>query len=107
MDAAGVLDRLTDLAINARVDGERLFLSPVDLVPADLLAEVRQHKAEIIQELRPAYGDGQVPPLDRPPETEVELRRWMDYTSDPENFERWLAWAMTYTDPAECPKEGP
>lgn len=52
MDATGVLDRLTDLGINARVDGERLFLSPMDKVPADLLADVRQHKPEILSRIR-------------------------------------------------------
>jgi len=105
MDAAGVLDRLTDLGINARVDGERLFLSPVDRVPADLLGEVRQHKAEIIQELRQPYGDGQAPPLDRPPRTEKELRRLIDHLAHPEAFTRWLEWAMSRIDPAEDERE--
>ena len=101
MDASGVLDRLTDLGINARVDCEKLFLSPVDRVPAELLGEVRQYKAEIIQELSRPCGDGQPPPLDRPPETEIELRRLIDHLADPENFSRWLEWAMSRTDPAE------
>lgn len=46
-------------------------------------------------------GDGQAPPLVRPPETEQELRRLIDHLADPENFNRWLAWAMNRTDPAE------
>ena len=46
-------------------------------------------------------GDGAPPPLDRPPENETELRRLIDYLDDPENFTRWLQWAMTYVDPAE------
>jgi hypothetical protein len=39
--------------------------------------------------------------LDLPLKTEQELRRWMDYTADPEVFARWLEWAMNYTDPVE------
>ena len=73
----------------------------MDRVPEGLLSDVRQHKAEIIQELRRSYGDGQPPPLDRPPETEQELRRLIDHLADPEAFTRWLEWAMSRTDPAE------
>ena len=47
------------------------------------------------------FADGQPPPLDRPPQNEQELRRWMDHTADPEVFVRWLEWAMNYTDPVE------
>ena len=54
------------------------------------------------------FGDGLPPPLDRPPETEQELRRlynhWVAY---PEAFTRWLEWAMVYTDPAEGPRGCP
>ena len=56
------------------------------------------------------FADGQLPPLDRPPKTEQELRRWMDHTADPEVFVRWLEWAMNYTDPVEdspCPEDTP
>ena len=54
------------------------------------------------------FADGQLPPLDRPPQNEQELRRWMDHTADPEAFVRWLEWAMNYTDPVEdspCPED--
>ena len=40
------------------------------------------------------FADGQLPPLDRPPQNEHELRRWMDHTADPEAFAQWLRWAM-------------
>jgi hypothetical protein len=46
-------------------------------------------------------GDGQPPPLGRPPATEMELRRLIDHLADPEAFTRWLEWAMSYMDPAE------
>ena len=55
-------------------------------------------------------GDGEAPPLDRSPLTEQGLRRWMDYTADPEVFARWLEWAMNYTDTVEdspCPEDTP
>ena len=57
-----------------------------------------------ISEIRsdqPHHGDGLPPPLDRPPETEMELRRLIDYLATPENFAAWLAWAMETMDPAE------
>ena len=46
-------------------------------------------------------GDGQAPPLNRPPVNEQELRRLIDKLADPEAFARWLEWAMSYTDPSE------
>ena len=46
-------------------------------------------------------GDGQAPPLDRPPQTEQELRRLIDHLEDPEAFACWLEWAMNRFDPAE------
>ena len=56
------------------------------------------------------FADGQLPRLDRPPQNEQELRRWMDHTADPEAFARWLERAMSYTDPVEdspCPEDTP
>mgnify|MGYP000430384082 CR=1 FL=1 len=51
----------------------------------------------------PFFGaiDGQPPPLNRPPQTEQELRRLIDHLADPEAFARWLEWAMNYSDPEE------
>jgi len=46
-------------------------------------------------------GDGLGPPLDRPPQTEQELRRLIDHLADPEVFAAWFKWAMECTDPAE------
>ena len=36
--------------------------------------------------------------------SEQGLRRWMVHTGDDANFDRWLAWALEYTDPAEAEK---
>ena len=107
--AAELLEQLQSFGVSVSVDQDELVLRPGNKVPADLLPEVRQHKAGIIEHLR-AVGDGQPPPLDRPPKTEQELRRWMDHTADPEAFAQWLEWAMTYTDPVEdspCPEDTP
>ena len=101
MDAIEVLDRLHDLGVTVQVNGPKVRLEPASKVPADLLNEVRAHKAEIIQELRQPYGDGQPPPLNRPPGTEQELRRLIDHLADPENFAAWLERVMDTTDPAE------
>ena len=98
--AIQLLEQLKSCGVSVSVDQDELVLRPGNKVPADLLPEVRQHKAGIIEQLR-AVGDGQLPPLDRPPQNEQELRRWMDYTADPEAFARWLEWAMTYSDPTE------
>ena len=59
-----------------------------------VVESLKEHKEEVITYLR-QYGDGQLPPLDRPPADEQELRRLMDWTADPEKFARWLEWAMT------------
>ena len=98
--AAELIEQLQSFGVSVSVDQDELVLRPGNKVPADLLPEVRQHKAGIIEHLR-AVGDGQPPPLDRPPKTDQELRRWMDHTTDPEVFARWLEWAMNYSDPAE------
>ena len=98
--AIQLLEQLQSCGVSVSVDQDELVLRPGNKVPADLLPEVRQHKAGIIEQLR-AVGGGQLPPLDRPPKTEQELRRWMDHTAEPEVFARWLEWAMNYSDPAE------
>ena len=91
MDATMILNELHDLGITVQASGQKVQLRPGSKVPASLLAEVRQHKDEIINELR------------RPPETEDELRQLIDHLADPENFAKWLDWAMTYQDPSESP----
>ena len=65
----------------------------------------RKYELNEINELTPAiHGDGGEPPVARPPGNEIELRRWFDWTSKPENFEKWLDWAMSGTDPAGSPQ---
>ena len=98
--AIELLEQLQSCGVSVSVDQDELVLRPGNKVPADLLPEVRQHKAGIIEQLR-AVGDGQPAPLDRPPKTEKELRRVIDHLAEPEAFERWLDWAMSRTDPAD------
>ena len=107
MTGLEILDRLKDLGVEVELIGDQVQVMPVAKVPSDLLIEAKAHKAEIVRELQLTYGDGQPPPLDRPPQTEQELRRLMDYTANEENFSEWLAWTMTTFDPSEEPQHRP
>ena len=78
----------------------RLHVTAPEPLPEDFVAELREHKPEIVARLR-QLGDGQPPPLDRPPVTQQELRRLIDHLADPAAFTAWLDWAMRYTDPVE------
>ncbi len=104
MEAIELLEQLRDCDVSVTVEIDELVLRPGSRIPSDLLLEVRQHKQELIQELTKTYGDGVLPPLDRPPATEQELRRWMDYTSDPKQFAERFDWAMKHFDPSEYPQ---
>ncbi len=72
MTAAEVLDRLTALGITAQTSGEKLLLEPGSKVPPDLLAEVRQHKADLLTLLAPGPTEDTWPP----PDAEELLTRW-------------------------------
>ena len=52
MNTTEVLDKLSALGITARAAGEKLLLEPGSKVPADLMAEVRERKVDIINYLR-------------------------------------------------------
>ncbi len=105
MTSTEILGQLQELGVTIQVNGPKVRLEPGSKVPASLLDEIRQHKTEIIQELRTTHGDGQLPPVGRPPENESELRRLMDHLADSESFDTWLTWAMSRTDPAEDPQQ--
>ena len=107
MTAVEILGRLNDLGVSVRVNGNKVRVAPVSAVPGELLAEAKAHKQELIDELTVTYGDGQSPPLDRPPATEQELCRLTDYITDPDTFDAWLDRAMGYTDPAETSRWNP
>ncbi len=102
MTTSEILDRLTDLGVSVRIVGDKVRVTPVSKVPSDLMEEAKAHKAEIVQELHVVYGDGQSPPLDRPPVNEQELRRLIDHLADPEAFSEWMEWAMNYQDDNEA-----
>ena len=101
MNAKAILNRLSKLGVTASAQCGNIAIRPASKVPPELKAEVRFNKSELLAILAQSLGDGHAPPLDRPPKTEQELRRWMDHTADPEVFVRWLEWAMNYTDPVE------
>lgn len=83
-------------------DDEILCNAPIGALTEDLIKEVRDNKTEIVLILKDRkLGDGKMPPLDRPIQTRQELERLMDYLEDPDNFVRWVEWAMNYRDPSE------
>ena len=66
------------------------------------IGDPRGYERNEINEITPrTYSDGQLPPLDRPPETEQELRRLISHLADPENFVAWMERNMARFDPAE------
>ena len=96
-DAVVVLERAQEAGLIVWLEGSDLKVKgqqePTPQTRA-VVESLKEHKEEVITYLR-QYGDGQLPPLDRPPADEQELRRLMDWTADPEKFARWLEWAMT------------
>jgi hypothetical protein len=46
-------------------------------------------------------GDGQLPPLDRPPENREELVRLINHLNDPVSFAAWFERLMVKVDPLE------
>ena len=104
MTATEILDRLNELGVEVEVIGDQVQVTPVSVIPRELLAEAKAHKQELIEELALTYGDGALPSLDQPPATEQALRRWMDYTSDPKQFAERFDWAMKHFDPSEYPQ---
>jgi hypothetical protein len=102
-EALAVLEQAREAGLTVWIDGSDLLVdaqgSETPLTWA-AVESLKEHKAEVVTYLR-QYGDGQLPPLDRPIANEQELRRWMDWTADPESFGLWLEWAMNYIDPVE------
>ena len=110
MTSSETLAELDRRGVVLEPNGDKLrYRAPQGALTPELREAITENKAEILSTLR-RVGDGQPAPLNRPPKTEQELRRWMDYTADPEVFARWLEWAMNYTDPVEdspCPEDTP
>jgi hypothetical protein len=110
--AREIINTLSNLGVTIHAQGETLAVVPKSKVPADLVEELRRHKAEIILLVSQApldkakagkvpVGDGQLPPLDRPPATDMELRRLIDYLAEPVAFGYWFDALMRQADPAE------
>ena len=92
MTATEVLEKLGQLGVTVWPHGGNIRFQPASRVPPTLKDAVREHKPEILALLsdQPRHGDGQPPPLDRPPETEKELRRLINHLADPVAFSAWL-----------------
>ncbi len=65
MGATTILERATELGISLRVEGENIRYKPKEAAPPDFVEDLRQHKAEVIQELTA------MPPVPLPPENPV------------------------------------
>ena len=103
MEALALLDRAHAAGLVVSVDGDMLVIRGPRSAEA-LARDLLEHKVEILSLLcqpEKPVGDGQPPPLDRPPSTEQELRRLIDHLADPVAFAAWLEWTMNRTDPAE------
>ncbi|HZA22172.1 MAG TPA: hypothetical protein VFA32_06140 [Dehalococcoidia bacterium] len=104
MEAAEILGAFKKFGITAYVKGDKLVCEPGSKLPPELVPEIRQHKCEIMSlvcQERARLGDGQLPPLDRPPENETELRRLIDFLDDPVAFAHWFEALMQHIDPVE------
>ena len=58
MTASEVLEQLHELGVTVCLNGPKVRLEPASVIPSDLLRQVREHKDEIVTELRPAQADG-------------------------------------------------
>ena len=101
MTSGETLAELERLGVVLEPNGDKLrYRASEGALTPKLREAMAENKTEILSALR-RIGDGQAPPLDRPPATQQELRRLIDHLAEPESFTWWLEWAMTYTDPAE------
>lgn len=104
MEGLGLLDRARAAGLRVSADGDMLVIRGPR--SADGLArELLEHKGEILALLRyhqmGPSGDGQPPPLGRPPRSREELARLVDWLADPPAFATWLKRLMQQVDPAE------
>jgi hypothetical protein len=103
VDALTLLEKATAAGLNVKTDGDKLvILGPRSA--EGLAMELLAQKAEIVRllpRLERKVGDGNKPPLDRPPASETELRRLIDYLADPVAFSSWFESLMGRSDPAE------
>jgi len=57
VDAASILDNLTDLGILIRVEANDIICRPSNKIPPELKPFIREHKLEIIDRLRQQAKD--------------------------------------------------
>ena len=51
MNALAIIEELHELGVSVHLNGQKVQMKPGSKVPPYLLAEVRQHKAKLIDEL--------------------------------------------------------
>lgn len=70
MTATALLARLDALGVSVKADGGVLRIRPASAIPADLLADLRAHKAELV-ELLTSPANGGMPASHKTVETET------------------------------------
>ena len=73
MGAVELVERLRSCGVSVTLDRDELVLRPGSQVPPELLAKVRQHKADLLALLA---GEEPVTATWPPPESEELLARW-------------------------------
>ena len=100
MTVEDVLTESRRLGIVLEAHGSTLrYRAPQGMLSPELKDALRHHKAQILALLRRQperpVGDGQPPPLDRPPQTRAELARLIDYLANPAESARLPDYAAT------------
>ena len=97
MTVTDILGELRQRGVILEPHGDRLrYRAPRGMLTPDLREALLENKIEILSTIR-RVGDGEdPPPLGRSPANECELRRLIDHLADPEEFNRWLEWAINH-----------
>ena len=102
MTAQELLQQARDRGATFEVlESSRIIVQAPSPLPGNLMAKLRDRKSEILGLISRGdchIGDGNPPPLNRPPRNEAELRRLIDYLGDPVAFAHWYEAIMNRTD---------
>ena len=104
MAAAVLLRRLAELGVSAAVDRGALRLRPASKIPTDLLAELRDHKTDLLALLEAGVSvalPALLPPVP-PPISEFRARLWLA-AADPTRAGEYLRGEATIVPPAAAP----
>jgi len=75
--ARELLDRVAELGVEIRAEGEQLRLRPIGLVPVDLLEALRAAKPQVLAVLRGEPELTEAAPLSSPPCAQCGSTTWI------------------------------